>query len=871
MPGLLAVLTCGHLSLSVLAQPAAPLKRAPAFHPPDLVARARDNAGQYEWAGRIRDGIVAAAQPWLGYSDDELWDMMFGPAITRSWMVWSNGFCPACKEPVPMYNWRMDPHGEPWKVRCPHCNQAFPTNDFAALYGSGLDEHGVFDPARADRSLLFNAEHPDPGDPLRLFGVDDGEGYVDGGNRWRFIGAYLIYGQWKRLILEGIKSCAAAYVVTGDETYAHRAGVLLDRVANLYPTFDFKTQALVYEKPGAAGYVSTWHDACEEVRELALAYDQVFEGIRGDAALVDFLSRKAAEHGLGDPKSSFADIQRNIESGILRDTVANAWKINSNYPRTDIALAVIKAVLEWPDNKDEVCAIIDPMLETATAVDGVTGEKGLSGYCAYATQGTAMCLGWFSRLDPGFLAEMLERHPRLADMFRFHVDTWCLGRYYPHTGDCGAFGTATPQYVGVGFTRSPGVEPSMYSLLWDLHKLTGDPAFAQLLYLSDGSSVDGLPSDLLAEDPAAVQQGVAAAVEAHGAAPVVGSVNKQAWHLAILRSGEGADARAAWLDYDAGERHGHLDGMNLGLFAYGLDLMPDFGYPPVQYGGWEGERFSWYVTTASHNTVVVDGRQQASGAGACTLWADGETFRAVRASAPSLYGIPQYERTVATVDTPTGGCYLIDVFRVVGGSDHAKFMGSHFGTIATTGLALSAGEDYGHGAILRNTLTDPAPTPGWSVDWTIEDRLKLLDGLCDVHLRCTDLTTGASASTSEAWISTEGYTSDRDAWVPRLMVQRQGAEPLTSTFVSVIEPYRGSSGISQVRRLRLVTPDGTPFTDACVAVEVTLADGTQDLFIAADTENPLGLTPSLASAGALLQPEWGVRADTGFFWLRRGP
>lgn len=137
-----------------------------------------------------------------------------------------------------MYNWEMAPLQRPWKVRCPHCKTLFPTNDFGAFYRSGLDEKGVFDPKRADRSLLFNQEHSDPNDPLHRFGVDDGEGYVEGDKRWRFIGAYLIYGQWKQGILDGIRALADAYTVTGDQRYAHKAAVLLDRVADLYPTFE---------------------------------------------------------------------------------------------------------------------------------------------------------------------------------------------------------------------------------------------------------------------------------------------------------------------------------------------------------------------------------------------------------------------------------------------------------------------------------------------------------------------------------------------------------------------------------------------------------------------------------------------------------
>ena len=92
---------------------------------------------------------------------------------------------------------------------------------------------------------------------------------------------------------------------------------------------------------------------------------------------------------------------------------------------------------------------------------------------------------------------------------------------------------------------------------------------------------------------------MAKSIAEQGAEIHLGSVNKTEWGLAILRSGEGADARALWVDYDSGERHGHADGMTIGLFAKGLDLLPDFGYPPVQYGGWTAPRSMWYMQTAA--------------------------------------------------------------------------------------------------------------------------------------------------------------------------------------------------------------------------------------------------------------------------------
>ncbi|NUQ64340.1 MAG: heparinase II/III family protein, partial [Pirellulales bacterium] len=688
-----------------------------------------------------------------------------------------------------------------------------------------------------------------------------------------------IYGQWKQGVLGGIQILAQAYVVTGDPVYARKAGILLARVADLYPSFDFATQGFNYERQGTHGYLGNWHDACEETRELAMAYDRIFDGIKNDAELVKFLSEQARHHGLENPKTSFADIQRNVETGILRDALANRHKISSNYPRTDIAIALIKAILQWPASRDEVYALIDAMITRATAVDGVTGEKGLANYSAFGTQSLAVFLAEWDRADRGFLERCLKTHPKLYATYRFHIDTWCLQKYYPLVGDTGWFAARFDLYQGVRFPQ-PGdrphtfhgdgyLRPSMYSFLWDLYRLTGDAAFVQILYRANGNAVEDLPRDLFAEDAEALREGVAKVIAEQGADLKLGSVNKQEWRLAILRSGSGENARAVWLNYQAGGGHGHRDGMNLGLFAHGLDLMPEFGYPAVQYGGWGSPRGRWYTMSAAHNTVVVDGQDHANQAGQTTLWADGSHFRALRASAPGM--IPageagpdkrQFERTIVQVDVPgPAAFYVLDVFRVVGGRDHAKFMHSHFGKVTTAGLAPGPGDDYGFDTQMRNFRWDAGPQPGWSVEWQVEDRGGLLPAGQEVHLRYTGLTPGARVGVAEAWISYGGYGADlrQEAWIPRLVVRRKAeAGPLASTFVSVIEPYQGTTAIRSIRRLPVTTEDGRPYPESTVAVEVTLADGTQDLLLAADVENPLGQTPSVKTDRLLVEKEWGV-------------
>lgn len=873
------------------------MKQHSVFFPACLREIANVNAARYPWAAGIKARVIEDAKPWLERSDDELWAMMFGPTITRSWMVWSNGYCPACGKGVPAYAWRVDAFTQPWKVRCPHCDELFPKNDFYRFYLSGLDEHGVFNPRLADRALLFNVEHPDPQDPLRGFGVDDGEGYAQGEHCWRFIGYYLVYGQWKQLVFGGIRKLAAAYALTGELIYGRKATILLDRVADLYPSFDGLTQLLAYEKPHGPGYVSTWHDACMETRDLALAYDQIFDVPDRDDSLVAFLAAKARDFHLPTPKASAADIQRNIEEGILRDALRQPLnpgnnKIAANPPQTDITLATIEMVLGWPDNKEQVHALLDRMFRQCTALDGLTGEKGLTNYSMWTSRSLFLFLEQWARVDSGSLEVLLSRHPGLQEMYRFFIDTWCLQSYYPAIGDSSSFLQRWDQYCGVIFAVPggpaneqvswweqfiPAVPVSGFTFLWRLYHLTGDPAYAQALYRANDFRVDDLPYDLFFEHPARLQGEVKNVIAREGSLPTLRSVNKQRWRLAILRSGHGSSSRAAWLHYDHVRGHGHHDGLNLGLYAKGLDLLPDFGYPPTHYGGWDTPQVMWYAMPAAHNLIVVDGRtrQSVTEEITTTLWMEGCWAQVVRVSGKGLIDGEQFERTVALVDISEQDAYVIDVFRVVGGSDHAKFTRSNFGVITTDGLSLQPSEPYGYGTQMRNFRLDPNPQPGWSVEWKIEKNGERRDDCGrNVHLRYTDLTYAAKAFLAEAWVSRTApslkMTRYEEAWLPCVITRRQGGQaPLASTFVSLLEPHEGASRIERVRRLPLEVSSGFLDADANVALEIQLAGGARDLFILLDVEDPLGRS-RLAKDAVILQGETGVALQGEMCLIRTG-
>ncbi|MCS7224126.1 MAG: heparinase II/III family protein [Armatimonadetes bacterium] len=843
----------------------------------------RRNVERYSWAKETAERIVQEAQFWVKMSNEEIWSLMFGPTITRSWHVWSNGYCPDCKKPVPMYNWIMEPKKTPWKVRCPNCGALFPKNDFVLFYRSGLNEKGIFDPRRADRSLLFNAEHPNPDDPLHRYGVDDGEGYQEGENRWRFIGAYLIYGQWKQLVLGGLQNLAAAYLVTGDRTYARKAGILLDRVADLYPQFDFKSQALVYERHlGSNGYVSIWHDACEETRLLALVFDAIFDEIKNDPELIAFLSKKAKETGNENPKQSFQDIQRNIEENLLKDPLKNVHKISSNFPRTPLTQAVLLTVLSWEANRQQVLQILNDTLRQATAVDGVTGEKGLAGYSAFAVRAVAELLGIFERVASDLLQDQWRTF-HLDRTFRFHIDTWFQRAYYPHIGDAGAFGRKHSSYAGANFYKLPSgshalFNPSSFRIFWKFYLLTKDPTWVKVMWHGNGGTADGIPHDVFAEDPEKVQQQVKQIMEQTGEDFEQKSVNFEKWCLALLRSGNGAAERMVWLDYDSGGAHGHWDGMNLGLFAYGLDLMPDFGYPPVQFGGWDSPRAQWYFSPVAHNTVVVDGQNQASGSGKTTLWQIGDFVQVVRVSAPNVARVPQYERNVALIDLSEDDFYVVDIFRVVGGSVHDRFLHSYFGQlIAPSDKVLERPNEIPYAerreVQMRNFqrwLFSPSSPGGGALQWTfvLEDRFGYRKGKKPVRLSCYDLTEEAEFWTAEGWVAL-GIDTVEDDWIPRLMVRRKGTAPLSSTFIAVLCPYEGiQPPIISVRRLSLYTIQNERYADGNVALEVVRRDGGRDLIISMDVENPTGRVPDFRTEKVSVQKDWGVITDSSFCVVR---
>ena len=474
----------------------------------------------------------------------------------------------------------------------------------------------------------------------------------------------------------------------------------------------------------------------------------------------------------------------------------------------------------------------------------MTGEKGMAGYAAISPRTLARCLSLFARADDAFLPRLLERHPSLGRHWRFHIDAWVGQRFYPNIGDSGAAGGGHSAYCGALFDRGGGdpLAPSAFTFFQQLYEATGDAAFSQVLHHANGGTVEGLPHDPGHPDPAGFRRAVQQVLDDHGPRPETGSFHRPHWGLAVLRSGDDRRAPTVWLDTDSGVpdsiygpanpsvrgrgAHGHADGMNLGLYYRGVDLMVDLGYPPVNYGGWDSAQAEWYRRTGSHNTVCVDGLDQATAASDTLWWLDGDEVRGICASSPGMVDGGPLRAHPGPGQHRRGG-------RLPRGRPP--------GARRPRPRPLSARRlrepdhrgpaDRARGGV-RPRHPDaglpPRPEPVRGLDRRMAGRRRVRPrpAGADLRLRYTDVSRGPAAGTCEGFALVGDYGARDERWLPRLVQRHRAAEaPLTSVFAGVLEPCDGPPAVRGVRRL---DRGGGADVDELVELEIALEGGGLD-------------------------------------------
>ncbi|MGQ9648915.1 MAG: heparinase II/III domain-containing protein [Phycisphaerae bacterium] len=753
------------------------------FYSAQARANAQANAQRYNWARKQVDEAVAAAEPWVKTSDDELWRMIVPPKLKRSIMVNVNRGCPKCgmgiygdRGPHP-YPWLAWVEGHPWKVQCPNCKELFPKNDFGAFYESGIDpETALFDPARADRRLLFNVDHPDPKDPRHQYAVDDGNGWqrFPGGLKERdwYIGYHAYFGRSGR-VAAAIRSLAAAYALTGRPIYAHKCTILLDRLADVFPDYDGKQDQFFNNVSGeySDGLLGPNYWDGSMWAQRAIDYDMIREGIGQMPETLAFLGEKARRFRVPMPKTSAEDIRRNIERRILVDGGRRRERIWMNGTITEMCQLKVELVLRGRGSLKELTgkympAIVPPEHLNA---DG-SGNERSTGYDAGAFGQYCSLIEELAAMDNDVVRAALESYPNLRAAFDFWPDIWCLEKYIPQIGDVGEPGAQS---------LPPG-SASAYLVLFDL---TANARYAQVAMRIAGSDASRLPRNIYAAEP---EELVQRAIEADKTAGPwhTPSIVKPDYQLGILRSGLGPDQQALWLFYSpkAGtSSHSHFDALNIGLFAFGLPLICEQGYP-LYTGDWPA-RWAWTSNTRSHATVTVDDRcQRHSDGGKLLAFAGDDGVQMMSAEAAEAYeNVSTYRRTLAAVEVGAGRVCYLDVFRVKGGREHTYNLPFFYGDLRVSGLSMTSHGDL-HAGYVTKVQASPAASP-WYAEVDLCEEFK---APVSAHMRIHGTTANMTVLTGQGETR---WGKDDPRRLPYLCLRREG-DGLESCFALLYEPYR---------------------------------------------------------------------------------
>lgn len=832
------------------------------------------NAQKYSWAAAAQKAAMNTAQKWAQLSDEQLWKFVPSQELPRD--IYSNNFdatkdlgCIECGmgyKPYGRWGFTTDPLNKPWKIICPNCGAEYPKNDFGAFYVTALDEHGYFRRELGDRSLLFNAEHPDPADPLHNVYVDDGYGMVDEkGNKHLPIAYYCQWGLWRN-IYRIVDQLSWAYALTNDPLYAHKAAVILDRVADVYPEMDWNplSKQGFKHSDGSTGRGRIegciWENGATEI--MARAYDRIYDGIQNDAALVTFLAEQAKRHDLGS-RASIAEICRHIEDNflleVLRSTKDGRIYGNTGMQQGTVVTAAIAldrpgVTDEWLDwlfdpnypgdftnKKDSIPWVLTEGLDR----DGMGGEVG--GYGLIWTRSlieVAMVLAAYPQYTNH---DVVREFPKLKQAFLVEARLNCLDAAMPCIGDSGSTGI---------WSRSGSAENFCLG-----YRLYHDPRLAALAWHYAGGNPDRLrtTNSIFEQDPEQLAREIAQIAQA---APFrLHSDYLGQYGQAVLQTetSKPEDGRAIWIHYGQGLGHTHRDTLNLGLYAANVDMLPDLGYP--EYCEGRPKQYAWSANTISHNTLLVgDAGLPASPGGKLSLFGVQPPLRVLDVSSPQSNPTGDtYRRTVALIDISESDSYVLDIFRARGGTNHRLLYQGPSQTATIEGVTIQrqptgtfAGPDIEldqldidgkRSAFLYSSgfsyLWDvdrsigPVATP-YTVDWQAEDNRGRIKSGHEPHLRLHALT-----ACDEVALVSGQPAPNQPGNLPSLrkLIQSRLGKDMQSQFVNVLEPYDRTPFITGVKRLP-VTHAGDE--DSVAAVAVTLAGDTTDIIICC--EKPTSVT-----------------------------
>lgn len=287
------------------------------------------------------------------------------------------------------------------------------------------------------------------------------------------------------------------------------------------------------------------------------------------------------------------------------------------------------------------------------------------------------------------------------------------------------------------------------------------------------------------------------------------------WKLAYFRGMPNNMGSAAIVNASDWGGHRHLDSLDLSYWANGGESLSDLGYL------WDNPQQGMTARSAAHNLVVVDGKNQRSAGrgGSIGFFEASGPVHAAEASSFAYAETDVYGRTLLQMQkSDRKPEYLVDFFRVRGGSTHDYMLHGSTVGMTTDGIQLAQADGSAVAAYgltdVRAAGTDRVWTAGW----------QNAGGAGRTRSWQIPLSVTESVYIGNGWGQRGKY--DAGAQLPYL-IRRLDNSTGGSTFASVFESYADAPGIRRVAPLTVMDNVYRPDVHAPIGLQIS-GDGWYD-------------------------------------------
>ncbi|MDD3926712.1 MAG: heparinase II/III family protein [bacterium] len=790
--------------------------------------RVRETAGTVPWAQAAFDRIKRIADYWAAKPDEELYALI--PAENpRAFAACYSFGCPICGTGKGWYATTAlaTTLETPNRWRCVTCGRWFgPGEEVEYDTGKGIVKYRI-----TDDGMGWKVPDGLPGSGKVCYFVAAWRQYL--------LNALLGSNRAKDVTVEGheapvggLEALATVYAVTGETAYAHKALLILTRIAQLHPAYD---GVIDIGNPFIMPHIAWTTGGAEEIVDSCVySYDIVFDSLPRDRELVKLFKNKGHEDWNSDGQITAEDLRRSIDVNLFGYMYEWLLRVRSASQESDWVIAQCGQMVS-----------IGRLLENPHIVwKALEGEEG---FCQLLIDRTINDGRFFYNSlnyhfgKPPYFGRVLfdadgykdgEVFKKAIDLFNdnslpfrrlldYAAGIMCSGRI-PGIGD---------QPIPRQKVDLPGNENLLASMALLITK------YPHLAYKVANKEL--LINALIEMTKTALPR---QALELIVNIPRIESIMRDAVYqpqgtelftdsgLAILRTDSDDNGQVhTVLNYGIeGSSHSHYDQLALNIIAHGYELTINKGYPYTWVSN--AKVPDWILNTAAQNVVRIDGVNQTAHdllnmpiedcAGKLHAFTDNETAAIADGSDEKVYpGLASlYRRAVYLVKDPLHP-FVVDIYNVAGGSTRDYQFHAQSDS-AGKNFALALGDGAGMKSVDKipkyiddrfiYDLAEAKTSGGITARWWIGDKDNT--GLV-LHM--------LPGEQMRTVITGKGQAEGGDNSVPcdaHITIREEGAVP--SRFVSLLIPYRGSVPEYKAEEMKLVLPaDGAASATAlCVFV-----------------------------------------------------